>query len=255
VLEKFRLNGKIAVVTGASKNIGLEISRSLTEVGATVVMVARNAELLELRAEGLRAENGGSVHTCAGDVGRRADVERITGFVADLFGRVDILVNNARANGDTTAVPPLEIPDEPWHETFAVNVLGPYQLIAGLGPLMKAAGGGSVVNILSGSGFLPMPGLMCYGVTKAALWSMTKYLATELGPDIRVNAVCPGLTMSDTGGPAPDDENAILAASLTSLKRGSHPSEVAPAVVYLASDASSYTTGAVIVVNGGRPWA
>jgi NAD(P)-dependent dehydrogenase (short-subunit alcohol dehydrogenase family) len=254
MLEKFRLDGKVAVVTGASKNIGLEIARELAQAGATVVMVARDGERLRERAAQVRAGTDQRIEACPADVGNPADVERLLAFVNERFDQADVLVNNAKADGATVGVPPLSIPASAWAETFAVNVIGPYQLTAGLGQAMSAGRGGSVINILSGSGFLPMPGLLCYGATKAAMWTMTKYLAAELAPAIRVNAVCPGLTMSDTGGPNPDRPNVALAASLAPMQRAAHPTEVAPAVLYLASAASSYTTGAVIVVNGGRPW-
>jgi NAD(P)-dependent dehydrogenase (short-subunit alcohol dehydrogenase family) len=254
VNDLFRLDDQVAVVTGASKNIGLEISRALGEAGATVVMNARVADRLEQRAAQIRADTGARVETCVSDVGTEAGTQSLLDFVHERFDQADVLVNNAYSSGDTQGVAALDIPDSAWESTFAVNVLAPFRLIRGLGRKMAAGRGGSVINVLSGSGFLPVPEVTPYGATKAALWMMTRYLAVELAPQIRVNALCPGLTMSDTGGPAVGADFVAHLESLVPLGRAARPDEVAPAAVYLASAAASYTTGSVIVVNGGRAW-
>jgi NAD(P)-dependent dehydrogenase (short-subunit alcohol dehydrogenase family) len=116
---------------------------------------------------------------------------------------------------------------------------------------MRERGSGNVINVVSGSGLLPTKGLLPYGATKAALWMMTRYLASELAPAIRVNALCPGIVVPDGAVP---DQSANSVLPLIPLGRTGRPGEMAGAAVYLASDASSYTTGSLLVCNGGRPW-
>jgi NAD(P)-dependent dehydrogenase (short-subunit alcohol dehydrogenase family) len=116
---------------------------------------------------------------------------------------------------------------------------------------MLDVGHGSIINLLSGSGFLPTPKLAAYGTSKAALWMLTRYLALEGAPDVRANAICPGV-VTESGLPRSDSQRLLL--EQVPMKRMGHPSEIAGAAVYLASDAASYTTGEVIFVNGGRPW-
>jgi NAD(P)-dependent dehydrogenase (short-subunit alcohol dehydrogenase family) len=253
VLDSFRLTGKVAVVTGASKNIGLAISRAFAESGAIVVMAARGEELLQQEAAAIREQTGARVETVIADVSTEDGTHSLSSYVHSEFPQADILVNNAAAAGNTYGVDVLEISDDVWHQTFATNILGPYRLCRDLGKRMFDGGGGSIINVLSGSGFLPNSGLMPYGTTKAGLWMMTRYLSVELAPKVRVNGLVPGLTMADPDRPA---AAAILEQflPLIPMKRTAHPSEVAPAAVYLASDAATYTTGTVLFVNGGRPW-
>jgi len=253
VLSKFRLDKKVCVVTGASKNIGLEISRAFADVGATVCMVALEEDLLEDGAENLRAM-GAKVATVTADVSTPAGCGLVIDVVQGKFGHADVLVNCAAVSGGTHDVDPLLIDHGVWQTVLETNLLGPYRLIAGLGAGMRSGSGGSIINVLSGAGFLPTPGSTPYGVSKSALWTLTRYMATELAPHIRVNALVPGLTMSETGGPQPSSRVDEVLMPLIPLGRAGHPTEVAPAAVYLASEAASYTTGTVLFVNGGRLW-
>lgn len=254
----FRLDGKVAVVTGASQNIGLSLSLALGQAGADVVMVARESERLNKAANALRAAlPDRRVYVFSADVGNKEQTDALAAFVTKDIGGVDVLVNNARANGrDGRTMPAdiLDIKDDAWRETFEANLLGPYRLIKSLfreRPTDRT--GASVINILSGSGFQPVPtASSCpYGASKAALWMMTRYLAMHLAPAIRVNAVCPGNV-------TPDGEvRSVLAQKLLSsipMGRIGKPRELAGAAVYLASEAASFTTGEVILCNGGRPW-
>lgn len=175
VIDRFRLDGKVAVVTGASKNIGLEVVRAFAEAGATVVAVARGAERLERRMAALAKDTGGRIVSLVADVTDRASVEQLVDHVHAEFTQVDILVNNAYSAGNAYAAPVFEISDDDWEQTFLGNVLGPYRLCRGFGHRMIDGHGGSIINVLSGSGFLPTPGVMPYGSTKAALWMMTRY--------------------------------------------------------------------------------
>jgi NAD(P)-dependent dehydrogenase (short-subunit alcohol dehydrogenase family) len=232
--DKFRLDGKVAVVTGASKNIGLEISRAFAESGATVVMAARSRNNLERRAAAIRTDTGAPVERVAADVSTESGVAELIQFVHERFDQAHVRVNNAYASGDTQQLDVLDIPDSACDATYAANVLGPFRLIRGLGRRMATGQGGSVINVLSGSAFLPTPKVISYGATKAALWAMTRYLSVELAPRVRVNGLCPGLTMSDVGGPSGSADFVHHLESLVPLGRAAHPTEVAPAAVYLA---------------------
>ncbi len=147
----------------------------------------------------------------------------------------------------------LDIDDEAWEITFRANILGPFRLCRGFGQGMLAAGGGVIINVLSGSAFQPTWQNTPYGSTKAALWAMTRYLSVELAPAIRVNALVPGLTMSETGGP-PAGPVADSLLAMVPMGRAGLPEEVARAALYLACDAASYTSGTALFVNGGRLW-
>jgi len=251
-LSQFRLDGRVAVVTGASKNIGLEISRLFGRAGAKVFMVARGRELLEARASELRAD-GSQIDIIAADIsseeGRKVVCER----VHEVHSQADVLVNSAYGT-NAKGIDPLEFDADIWSTVVGTNIVGTYGMIAGLGKRMRVGNGGSIINILSGSGFLPVPGNLPYGSTKAALWMMTRYLAVECAPAIRVNALVPGLVMSDSGGPKMSERIEKVFMPQIPMQRPGMPTEVAPAALYLASDASSYTTGTVLFVNGGRPW-
>ncbi len=261
VMDRLRLDGKNTVVTGASKNIGFSISQAFAEAGASVLMVARGQDWLETRAQQIRDATGATVHTCVADVASEQDVDRLVAYAHEVYDQVDCLVNNA-ANTASPGKPIFEIPDQAFEDAFATNVLGPYRLIRGLGPRMEAGRGGSIINVLSGAGFIPVKGYQAYGASKAALWMLTRYLAIDCAPTkVRANALVPGVTGSDTEGAVANTRRrtgdpTAEPESLRTVPMGrmGHPDEVAPAAVYLASDAASYTTGTVVFVNGGRPW-
>ncbi|MGF7233532.1 MAG: SDR family NAD(P)-dependent oxidoreductase [Frankia sp.] len=251
VQELFRLDGKIAVVSGASRNIGLDASRALASVGAHVVMVARDADRLGAVAADVADSTSGSVSARACDVAREDDAGALLEWLADEFDQVDVLLNNAHSTGDRKR-PVLEVSASDWATTLSTNLLAPYRLCAGVIPAMMAGRGGSIINVLSGAAFRPRGTALAYGASKAALWSMTQYLAQDCAPKVRVNALVPGIIQSEHEEPAGED---ILPRYLPEIAMGrvGRPEEVAPAIVYLASPASSYTTGSIVWVNGGRP--
>ena len=254
----FRLDGKAAVVTGASSNIGLSIALGLAQSGADVVMVARGAERLAKAAEAVRrAEPGRKIVACPADVSTTEGVAAVAAAVEAEFRWADALINCA-ATSAKAGIPPdlkiLDIPDRMWNETYQTNVLGPYRLIKALfHGHVEAGRSGSIVNVISGSGLLPVRVIhnTAYGASKAALWMMTRYLAVNLAPLIRVNALCPG-NVSATGEPHTETARRMLSA--IPMGRVGRPGELAGAAVYLVSDASSFTTGAMLVCNGGRDW-
>ena len=249
--ELLRLDGRIAVVSGASRNIGLAAARALGEAGAHVVMLARDAERLEKAAAEVAESTGATVTTRAVDVSREADCAALVNWLGAEFDQVDVLVNNAHSTGERTAGV-LDVRADDWSATLATNLLAPYRLCAGLVPAMIAGRGGSVINVISGAAFRPRGTSLAYGASKAALWSMTQYLAQFCAPKVRVNGLVPGLVQSESGGPVGDD---LLPRYLPEIPMGrvGRPEEIAPAIVYLASDAASYTTGSLMWVNGGRP--
>ncbi|GAA5050732.1 NAD(P)-dependent dehydrogenase (short-subunit alcohol dehydrogenase family) [Thermocatellispora tengchongensis] len=251
----FRLDGRRAVVTGGSKNIGLEIAAAFLQAGAEVLIAGRKPEQLESALAGLGAlVPGGRVEAVRADIGASDGADAIADAAEGLFGGVDILVNNAHLVGATPGVPVFDIPEKTWYEVFETNLFGPIRLINRLmKPVVEEGRTASVINVLSGAAFKATPGRPAYSASKAALWMLTRCLAEQAGPAIRVNAVCPGV-VTEYGEPRFELGRKFLKDGMIPLGRLGLPEEVSAAALYLASDAASYTTGSVIHCNGGRPW-
>lgn len=249
--ELLRLDGRTAVVSGASLNIGLEAARGLAEAGAHVVMLARDAERLEAAADEVTESTGAKVTAHACDVSREDDCSELLSWLGAEFGQVDVLVNNAHSTGERN-VGVLDVSAEDWSATLSTNLMAPYRLCAGLIPAMMDGRGGSVINMISGAAFRPRGTVLAYGASKAALWAMTQYLAQSCAPKVRVNGLVPGFVQSERGGPVGDD---LVPRYLPEIAMGrvGRPEEIATAIAYLASDAASYVTGSLMWVNGGRP--
>ncbi len=233
----FSLEDKVAIITGASRGIGEAIARAFVAQGARVVLAARKLEGLKAVADSL----GAAAHSFAAHTGKEAD-----------FGKADLLVNNAGTNPHFG--PLLATPNAAWDKTFEVNLKGYFWTSRELAKHLAERGApGAIVNIASINGMRGAPLQGVYGMTKAAVIAMTKTLAIELVPArIRVNAIAPGLIetrLSDAL--SKDDELAKEWQRRTPLRRIGSPDEISGAAVYLASDASSYVTGEVLVVDGG----
>jgi NAD(P)-dependent dehydrogenase (short-subunit alcohol dehydrogenase family) len=262
--DALRLDGQVALVTGASKNIGAAIAASFASAGADVLLVARGEDRLAETAEAIRRQAPARrIETALGDVTVRADVDRLAGEALERFGHVDILVNNAYAAGLEDGLDALAVGDGVWERVFEANVFGPLRLTRALvRPMLESGRGGSVINLISGSAFLPnsapghlpAPTMAPYGVSKGALWTLTRYLASELAPHVRVNALCPGLVSEGGGMRVEEPYRRLIESGAVPMGRIGRPEEIAGAAVYLASPAASYTTGEVLICNGGRAW-
>ncbi|MBI5551159.1 MAG: SDR family oxidoreductase [Desulfobacterales bacterium] len=246
----FRLDGKIAVVTGASRGIGQAIAEALAAYGAHCILVSRKIESLREVEEKIK-QSGGKAESIACHMGQLDKIDALFNEIKSRHGRLDILVNNAATNphfGEMTG-----IDEGAWNKTFEVNVKGPFFLIQKAAGLMAASGGGAIVNVASVNGVKPAPMQGVYSITKAAVISMTKAYAKELARHkIRVNALLPGLTETKFAG-ALFTNDAIYKYALQGipLNRHAQPEEMAGAVLYLVSDAASFTTGTYIVCDGG----
>lgn len=246
----FDLNGKIALVTGASRGIGRAIAETFAEYGAEVVMVSRKIETLTEAADAITAK-GGKAHPVACHMGDITAIRALYEFVEKTFDRLDILVNNAATNpyfGEMAGVD-----ENIWNKTFDVNLKGPFFMIKNAIPLMKAAGGGAIVNVSSVNGIKPAQLQGIYSVTKGALITMTKAYAKELAPHkIRVNALLPGFTDTKFSA-ALMQQDEIYKYVIGQIPMGRHadPEEMVGAALYLVSDAASFTTGTCITCDGG----
>ncbi|WP_420468593.1 SDR family oxidoreductase [Panacagrimonas sp.] len=246
----FDLTGRVALVTGASRGIGEATARLLAGQGAHVVLASRKQEELDRVAQDIGA-NGGRATAIAAHQGDSAALKHLVERIATELGRLDILVNNAATNpyfGHVTDTDAGMI-----DKTLQVNVKGYFELSSLAAKMMKAQGGGAIVNIASINGLSPGMFQGIYSITKAAVINMTQSFAKECGPwHVRVNAVLPGLTDTKFAS-ALTRQEAVLKGFLSQvpLQRMALPEEIAPAVLYLVSDAASYVTGACLTVDGG----
>lgn len=246
----FDLHGKVAVITGASKGIGEAIARYLAAFGAQVVISSRKQSDLDVLADEMRA-TGAQVAAIAAHAGEMAQLRELVEKTVAAFGGIDILVNNAATN--PVFGPSLECSEAALDKILQINVKAPFELAKMVHPYMKARGGGSVINISSIAGISPDPGLGMYSVSKASLNMLTKVLAKEWGPDgIRVNAICPGLIKTKFSEALWSNDKILdrFTKHLPIARMGT-VEEVAGMALYLASGASSYTTGGIFTADGG----
>jgi NAD(P)-dependent dehydrogenase (short-subunit alcohol dehydrogenase family) len=249
-MSTFDLTGRRALVTGASRNIGLAICSAFFTAGAELIMVARDSAVLAGAAAAVGPAD--AVHAVPADVADPRSIDALVEAVRVHWpAGPEIIVNNAYAMGPRS--PALDSSEQAWSDCWLANVMAPLRLCQEFVPAMAATGRGSIVNVVSGTGFQVAPGVAAYGVSKAAMWMLTRYLAAECAPAVRCNALMPGMVSDEPEGWEDDPTVSALIAA-TPMARYGHPDEVAPAALYLASDASTYTTGALLAVNGGRYW-
>jgi len=246
----FDLSGRVALVTGASRGIGGAIAEILAEHGASVVLSSRKQADLDAEAERINSRYPERAVPIAAHAGRPEELERLVGDVMERFSRIDILVNNAATNPYMGPVMGAEL--AAWDKTFEVNLRGVFVLTRLVYAAWLEAHGGAIVNIASIGGLRPGIGLGIYNVTKAGIIMLTRQLAREMGGNVRVNAVAPGVIKTRFAEALWGNE-AILERILAQnpLGRIGMPEEVAAAVLFLASDAASYVNGEVLVVDGG----
>jgi NAD(P)-dependent dehydrogenase (short-subunit alcohol dehydrogenase family) len=245
------LQSKTAIITGASRGIGEAIAHAFADAGAAVVLAARKPEALHAVADVI-TKKGGRAIAVPTHTGKKDDVVKLVQAAVEAFGKVDVLVNNAATN--PYFGPMLDIDDGAFDKTFEVNVKGAFWLTTEVVKhLQGRTAPGSIINVASvaGLGSAPMQGV--YGMTKAALLSMTRTFAAELGgSNIRVNAIAPGLVETKFAAALTSNEEILkLVTGRTPLGRHGQPTEIAGAALYLASDASSFMTGQTMVVDGG----
>ena len=248
--NRFSMKGSNAVVTGATRGIGLAIARGFLESGATVTLCGRKQEGVDDALADL-SDHASNVLGVAAHVGKVEDIERLIASAEERFGPVNTLVNNAGTNPYYGPIADSE--DWAWDKTMDVNLRGPYLLSRRVGVKMTAEGGGSIINISSIAGLAASVNQGIYSVTKAGLIMLTKVMARELGNDnVRVNCICPGVIktkLSEALWAEPEVEKAMAAQK--ALGRVGTTDELVGAAIYLASSASSFTTGAMLQVDGG----
>jgi NAD(P)-dependent dehydrogenase (short-subunit alcohol dehydrogenase family) len=246
--DLFDLSGKVALVTGGSRGLGREMSLAFARAGADVVVASRKLEsceetVAEIEALGRR----GLAHAC--HVGAWNDLDALVEAAYGRFGRIDVLVNNA---GMSPLYPSLDqVSEALWDKVIAVNLKGPFRLSALVASRMQQAGGGSIINVSSIAAQRPTPTETPYAAAKAGLNAITIAFAQAYGPNVRVNAIQAGPFLTDISKAWPEGIEQFLAAR-AALGRAGRPDEIVGTALYLASDASSFTTGAVIRVDGGQ---
>jgi NAD(P)-dependent dehydrogenase (short-subunit alcohol dehydrogenase family) len=243
--------GRVALVTGGGTGLGRATAAELARSGASVVVCGRREEPLAAARAEMEAA-GADCLAVAADVREEGEVERVVDAAIARFGHVDVLVNNA---GIAPRYPdPQSVTEQLWDKVISVNLKGPFRLTALVGARMVAGDGGSIVNISSIGSVRPTHDILPYAAAKAGLNALTIGFADALGPKVRVNAVMPGPFLTDISREWNHDAFAERARTFP-LRRAGTPGELASAILYFASDASSFTTGSLLAVDGGAQWS
>ena len=248
--QLFDISGKVAIVTGASRGIGQSIAEEFAKAGAKVVVSSRKQEALDIVAEKIKADGGEAIGIVAHN-GSKEALYALVDQTVEHYGTVDIVVNNAATNPHFGTV--LDADDSYWQKTIEVNLMGNVWLSQAAVKVMREKGGGKIVNVASIAGLNPGQFQGIYSVTKAAVISLTKTLAMELGADnIQVNAIAPGLIQTKFAKTLWDNDQLMKRVlAKTPAGRIGQPAEIAGLALFLASPASDFTTGAVFVADGG----
>jgi NAD(P)-dependent dehydrogenase (short-subunit alcohol dehydrogenase family) len=250
VADRFDLTGKVALVTGGSRGMGREMCLAFAEAGASVAVASRKLDACEAVVEEITASAGVKAAAFSANVSRWEDCDRLVDEVYAAFGTVDILVNNA---GSSPLYPSLaEVGEDLFDKVVALNLKGPFRLASLVGTRMAAGDGGSIINISTIGAIRPEDHALPYCSAKAGLEAMTVGMAKAFGPKVRVNCIRPGLFLTDISKAwSGEGATSEQAARRIPLRRAGQPDEIVGTALYLASSASSYTTGAILNVDGG----
>jgi len=240
----FDFTGKVALVTGGSRGLGYRMVRAFAERGADVVIASRKLDNCQRVADEMRTL-GRRALACRVHAARWDSIDELVETVYAELGRVDILVNNA---GMGPAVPSHEVTEELFDSVVGLNFKGPFRLATQIARRMREGDGGVIINVSSSGALMPMPNVVPYGSAKAALNAMTRSLATEYGPEVRVNTLSPGPFLTDIADSWPEEARR---SAPSAVGRPGSPEEIITATLFLASPASSFTTGALVRVDGG----
>jgi NAD(P)-dependent dehydrogenase (short-subunit alcohol dehydrogenase family) len=250
VLDRFRLDGKVALITGGARGLGRTMAEALGQAGAEIALAGRSKDACEQAAFAIASTTGRRVRAFAADVTKIDDVEQLANDVEGEFGKVDILVNNAGIN---IRGPIQQLTEADWDAVIDTNLKGPFLCARAIGPRMVSRGWGRVINLGSVLGVIALPGRAPYASSKAGVINLTRVLALEwAGTGVTANAICPGAFATEMNRSLLDDpvKYKEFVAQIP-MGRWGELEELTGAVVFLASDASSYITGTPLFVDGG----
>jgi NAD(P)-dependent dehydrogenase (short-subunit alcohol dehydrogenase family) len=250
VLDSFRVDGRIALITGGARGLGRTMASALAEAGADVALAGRNAQACEEAARAIADATGRRARAFGADVTRQADVERLAAEVESALGPIDILVNNA---GTNIRGPIEQLSEADWDTVIDTNLKGPFLCARAVGPRMVKRGWGRVINLASVLGVIALAGRAPYASSKAGVINLTRVLALEwAGTGVTANAICPGAFATEMNRQLLDDPVKYQEfVKRIPMGRWGELEELAGAVVFLASDASTYVTGSALFVDGG----
>ncbi|OZF06175.1 short-chain dehydrogenase [Rhodococcus sp. 15-1154-1] len=246
--SQFDLSGRVALITGGSRGLGKAMAFGLAQAGADVIIASRDFESCHVTAKEIEDATGRRAFPIAAHVGKWDALDELVDKSYEHFGKVDVLVNNAGMSPLYDSVD--SISETLFDKVLGVNLKGPFRLAALIGTRMAQGDGGSIINISSAASTKPRPDVLPYAAAKAGLNAITIGLAKTFGPTVRTNAIMAGTFLTDVSN-AWDMEAFAKRADTFAAERGGDPNEIVGAALYLASDASSYTTGSIITVDGG----
>jgi NAD(P)-dependent dehydrogenase (short-subunit alcohol dehydrogenase family) len=248
--ELFDLADRVVLITGGSRGLGREMAFAAAQCGADVIIASRKLESCQATAEEITAATGRAALPYQVHVGRWDELDGLVDAAYDRFGKVDVLINNAGMSPLYESLP--SVTEKLFDSVVNLNLKGPFRLSTLIGERMVADGGGSIINVSSSGSRRPRPEQLPYSAAKAGLNALTEGLALAYGPTVRVNTLMPGPFLTDISK-AWDIAATTAGAQRFALKRLGQPPEIIGAALYLASDASSYTSGSIIRVDGGIP--